>query len=265
MSEWESFGEIIPKVVSRLKKPPVVYAGIEYRTITEIRNRIKSILGNVASSGNRHPIGEDVAGEDGAFLLWGARHYIREHFPEIAPEEIEAVQICWVGANDRHYGVSPHRGFKIRMADGRLIDIGQTWLLPRTCARREAHSTVREAARIAILPAIRAFKNAAFGSNDKIPSQYPGSTTVVDRLSCHVDHYDLTFDEALREFLRQRGMTENDVMLRWESEKAGSEAHFACLEFEQSWIEFHNANTHLRIVSLKENLSDARKGRSHGH
>ena len=259
MNEFEHIGPITDRVISKLKpKRSFVHAGIEYQSKAAVRNRIKKILGNVASDTAPYQMYTDIPGVDGEFLLSSARHYIREFLPEIIPEEIVSVQICWVNSNDRKPYSKPHRGYQIKMQDGRQIDIGQDYLLHRASASSsEAHDAVREAARYSIQTAIIKFKEKTFAGRDQMTSEYPKSSEIVDRFSCHVDHFDLTFDDAIRKFLLERGISEKQIELKWE-DHIGAQAQFVDTSLEQAWIEFHDKNCHLRIISARENLSLAR-------
>lgn len=83
--------------------------------------------------------------------------------------------------------------------------------------------------------------------------------TIEDKHLIHVDHYDKTFAELFHEWLKGKDIDElyNKTLKQKGDKRLGT--FFDDDELNRDFLEFHNNNTHLRLVSAKANLTILRK------
>jgi len=85
-----------------------------------------------------------------------------------------------------------------------------------------------------------------------------------DRLTptnTHIDHYNLPFDEVCNAWLKNQNIEFVHSCLNDSKVDHVQEISFASNALRDSFISFHNHNTHLRAVSKTANLSTLRKGK----
>lgn len=74
----------------------------------------------------------------------------------------------------------------------------------------------------------------------------------------HIDHYDKPFKDIVDDFINQEGRESLFSKINM-GEQDSPTTRFMDSEIINKFISFHNANTHLRVITRKENLSLARK------
>ena len=77
---------------------------------------------------------------------------------------------------------------------------------------------------------------------------------ITDIHDLHIDHYDKTFNELVEEFINQEGREYLFSKINM-GEQNSPHTRFVDSEIEARFVLFHNANTHLRAITKKENLS----------
>ena len=80
------------------------------------------------------------------------------------------------------------------------------------------------------------------------------STQITNIHDLHIDHYDKTFNELVVEFINQEGREYLFSKINM-GEQNSPHTRFINSEIDNKFISFHNANTHLRAITKKENLS----------
>lgn len=108
-----------------------------------------------------------------------------------------------------------------------------------------------------------AIKDVVARRRDKV--QYgvtlcPISGEVLTKDNTHIDHYNMPFDDVCNAWLKNQNIEFVHSCLNDSSADHVQEISFASRNLKESFIAFHNANTRLRAVSKKANLSILRKG-----
>jgi acyl carrier protein phosphodiesterase len=105
------------------------------------------------------------------------------------------------------------------------------------------NQNISKAAREAVQREVRRFKKTIDFNNYFCPITKEKLTWETS----HVDHYNKTFNEMLAEFTKKK-----DPEFIKEISKNGK--YFTCRETKREFIEFHNENCNLRVVSINANL-----------
>lgn len=142
--------------------------------------------------------------------------------------------------------------FYIVRSDGTDTDISFT----KSISNPNNITILMRACRSAIRPLIIKFKEDTI----KLPFTCPITGEVINEHHLvHVDHYDLTFEELFYKWLKDKNV--DDLYKKTlESKRDG----YIGTEFNDpnviaNFIDFHNNNTHLRLVSRTANLSTLKK------
>lgn len=117
-----------------------------------------------------------------------------------------------------------------------------------------ATEQIRHCCREAIEPEVRQLLY-----NTEFPCICPIDGTVISNSSeVHVDHYDLTFDEVFKAWMENKdAITMFYTVIDWSFEHAGE--RFCEERVRENFIKFHDAHTHLRVVSRHANLVTLKK------
>jgi len=89
--------------------------------------------------------------------------------------------------------------------------------------------------------------------------QCPITNQILTKENTHIDHYDLTFKEVFDKWIKNFDIQELQKKLNDSSKDLVVEDFFIDEEIKKNFVEFHNANTHLRPISTNANLSILRK------
>jgi hypothetical protein len=164
-----------------------------------------------------------------------------EH-PEIETKAVSGVEGIMVKR------VKPYntKCFHLLRCDGTVTDISYIQAINGPSSKL---SNVKCACRSSIYPIIKEFRSSL-----KFPITCPITLAEIDSIKdVHIDHHDQTFDSLVLEWLSGHdlnqielndGRVDNETVIR-----------FLDKSLEESFIKYHNANTHLRAVSIKANLS----------
>lgn len=141
--------------------------------------------------------------------------------------------------------------FYLIRLDGSGTDISYLAALKGADVKNDLKSACREA----ICPIIGKFlnDNLILGK-----SRCAVTGELLKKGKYHVDHYDMKFEELYYEWIKNYDM---NVLLGSisKSEDNNFRTYFTDEKIKKSFIEFHNANTHLRLVTQKVNLSLLKK------
>lgn len=94
-------------------------------------------------------------------------------------------------------------------------------------------------------------------AGEKIKSEL-SSQEIKTMHDLHIDHYDKPFKDIVDDFINQEGRESLFSKINM-GEQDSPTTRFMDSEIINKFISFHNANTHLRVITRKENLSLARK------
>ena len=163
---------------------------------------------------------------------------------------------CGVGHLEVRNDGYGYKCFHIVRKDGTITDISYT-----TCIRYKDNvrkfriDTIKLACRDAIRDITIKLKN-----NISCPFVCPITGEIVlDKRNIHIDHYDLTFDELFREWIKDKDLDELYLKTLESSGDGETRTYFDDENIRNEFREFHNRNTHLRAVSKKANLSTLKK------
>lgn len=92
----------------------------------------------------------------------------------------------------------------------------------------------------------------------------PITGEVLTQENTHIDHYDKTFDELCEKWIRIEGFTSTYTAIK-SIKDMNIGYSFGVNSIKESFIDYHNKNTHLRAVSKKANLSELKKQLSKGY
>lgn len=216
---------------------PYELASETFRTKAEIRERCRAILKQTADGGL-------VPMEDLPFLL-----ELFQYHDEWATKSDGVV--VGVAARKTEQGT---RCFDLVRRNGTCEDISFVHcvdLLPtvRSSSRLpQALKDYRNAAREAVTPQVRAFRDAALGS----PCICPITGEVLTRDTVSVDHTPpQTFDRLLFTFSHAEGINPLEVEVR---SHQGTVPIFEDTQMSNRWCDFHAAHAQLRLLSRLGNL-----------
>lgn len=144
----------------------------------------------------------------------------------------------------------PSKGFWIVRQDGTASDISYIKALQSDKRKPEAiqRDDVLKALRAAIAPDIAAFRKTIHLDVDTCPI----TGELLTSGNCHIDHYDKPFVVLADAFIRQFGL--DYLASKLNPSDDGQTATFFTDPFLiQTFRDYHNANTHLRAVSVIAN------------
>lgn len=147
-----------------------------------------------------------------------------------------------------------NRCFVIKRMDNSRTDISYLHALKN----RSGLCDIKRACRRSVRPVIFEFKNN-LSKQKLIKCQITGAILTMDDV--HIDHYDLTFDEVFREWIKDKDI---DYLKSQINETNDNEVDTMFLDADlcNDFVAFHNNNTHLRAVSKSANLSSLRKSKT---
>jgi len=158
-------------------------------------------------------------------------------------EEKKGVGIDHLEVRSNRY---KQKNFYIVRIDGSVTDIS----FLKSLQHPTKLSVVKEACRTAILPLILEIR-----SEIQLPFKCPlTGETVTDKKLIHVDHYDLTFDEVFNKWIEDKNLNELYEKVA-KSQDNSEQTYFEDDIINKDFLDFHNKNTHLRVISAKANLS----------
>lgn len=213
---------------------------------TKKKEKVKNIL-------NSLNIGDATTYEDTVFIS----SFFRIHHPD------------WYnktkGINVVRYRVVPAvyntKCFQLELEDGTTDDIGYSTLRANLkesdkYKRDNICAACRNAIDEVFIKPMRDEVLRKIHAGKPVYSALSGNP-IQDANSFQIDHYDLCFDKLVTMFIDQKGL---DVL--YENVNMG-EAHstvtrFTDEEIKEEFIHLHEENTHLRVVTKNENLSDLR-------
>lgn len=138
-----------------------------------------------------------------------------------------------------------NRGFYIIRIDGSITDISYPTAIS---GRPSKLSEVKSACRSAIMHIVLEFKKI------NTPEKCPFTTEILNKDNTHVDHFDLTFSELFNIWVSDKEINflHSNILKHKDGD---TQIKFGNVDIIQSFIKFHNQNTHLRVVSKTANLS----------
>lgn len=114
---------------------------------------------------------------------------------------------------------------------------------------------IKNACRFHITPEILKFKDSIDFSNYKCPI----TGKLLQRDNCHIDHYELTFEELFNNWIVTKDVNEISKYLNDHTKDNVVQDMFVNKDIIIDFVTFHNNNTKLRAVSQEANLSILRR------
>lgn len=140
------------------------------------------------------------------------------------------------------------RCFVLYRKDGSTTDISYI----QSISPVDKYFDIKVACRTSIRDIVIDFRRKNFITSETV---CPISDVLLTYDNVHVDHYDLTFNELYLNWIENN---DKDLLLQSISNVSKdneTDVYFTNLDIKNNFIEFHNANTNLRIVSKFANLS----------
>lgn len=147
------------------------------------------------------------------------------------------------------------QGFWIIRLDGTETDISYLECLTET----PHHKRFERACRVAVEPSIIKFKQQAFdAAGGKLQCPFTGEWLTL--AGAHADHVaPKTFRALLAEFVDLYGIDIDKVTVNGRGADGVVQDTLDSTELERVWVQYHDANAVLRIISRTGNLSHAKK------
>ena len=93
-----------------------------------------------------------------------------------------------------------------------------------------------------------------FRDGKTVRSEY--SNKPIDRIEdVQIDHYDLSFQDLVSKWIDIKGLDYLYSKVNMD-DHSGTVTKFLDDNLNKEFVKFHDKNTHLRVVSIKENLSE---------
>jgi hypothetical protein len=207
-----------------------------FARLKDAQDAVKEVLYSV-------PVGTELAGSQFDFIM------------DVVACHPEAEGKIGPGIAAITIRVSPYnqRGFWITRVDGSEIDISYLKCVNGAPSQRQA---VHAAFRVAVRPQINAFRTAYFSGEPE-----PRCALTGERLAmgpeAHVDHESPTFVELADKFIELHGSVDDIELVACPD---GIGRQLCDPELEARWLDFHEQNASLRVVSKTANLTRKRKG-----
>ena len=143
---------------------------------------------------------------------------------------------------------SKNKCFSIHRVDGSMTDIS----FNHSIKNRSRIIEIKNACRDAIRPTVTNFRI------QQLLKRCPFTDELLTNDNLHIDHYDLTFDQLFKKWMENQDEEYLFGHINPTSDN-NQRTYFALQVIIESFIKFHNENTHLRGVSKKANLSILKK------
>lgn len=137
--------------------------------------------------------------------------------------------------------------FSILRSDGSETDISYIHSISPYSKR----SDIKAACRTAIIPEINKVRLRINYGVDRC--EFTGE--ILTPGNTHIDHYDLTFNDLFNNWMVDKDTEEIHKLLNDGTKDGVVSIEFIDDYIKKDFITYHNANTHLRAVSKKANLS----------
>lgn len=219
------------------KRQTFCIAGQTFKTKTALQQHIKQIL-------HKYNDQEYLWPQDFSFML----DVLALH-PDADIKIGIGIKAIYVKTNPVYKNT---RGFWIVRKDDTQTDFSYL-----ECLRETSHKKrFLNACRVAIEPYIINLKNKFFEELDGQIAFCPITGEVIRLTNCHVDHKaPKTFNNIVSSFIVDKQIDVNTVKIHGKGEDGAIQDTFENKELEKIWIDYHNANAELQIVSRRANLS----------
>jgi len=150
-----------------------------------------------------------------------------------------------------------HKTFLIERIDNSTTDI--SIIVSSRGYTGNIKNRIQNACRFHITQEIFKFKDTIDFSNYVCPI----TQQKITKDSCHIDHYNLTFNELFNKWIKDKDIIEISKFLNDPTQDNIMEDKFIDNNIISEFINFHNSNTHLRAVSKSANLSILKRKNTH--
>ncbi len=209
--------------------------GEEYRK-TQLQQKIKAILHHYADN-------ESLSKEDFDFIL----DVFKLH-PNFKNKNGLGIQSIYTKTNSIYRNV---REFWIVRSDGSETDFSYMKCLNGDSSNREKFL---KACRIAVEPYTMAFKNSFF--SEKKIARCPITGETISFCSSHVDHQSPnTFYKLVSDFIAEMKIDSEEISFVGSGQDGLCQITFQDKTLEKAWVDYHNKNAQLQVISQRANLS----------
>ena len=154
------------------------------------------------------------------------------------------------------------RCFWLVLENGEKMDIGYNKLRAHLVDKEQyMRQNIAAACRTAVkLPSIKPFRDSIlkkFKEGLPVYSDLSGKS-ILDKGDFHVDHYNLTFEELVDNWMKIKGMEYLYQRINM-NEQMSTITKFVDENLVEEFVQYHDQHTHLRVVTKEENLSLLKK------
>lgn len=219
--------------MKKIKPDAYKVGGKSFRTKTEIREYVKSIL-------KRYVSGRILNKNDEEFII----SLLENH-----PSKDEKIG-CGIERIEVRFNPPKHNGFWIIRKDGTQIDFSYLVCIGGSSIKSDCKSVARNE----VVPFILEFKQDFFQDNEYNICPITGKE--ISFLNSHVHHSNESFDNLFNEFFKDINLDSIKIV-----DSGAINKLFADRKLAKEWCEFHNSRAKLQVVSVIANLSILEKGR----
>lgn len=221
------------------KRQPFIVNDEIFRTKQDLEKRVQSIVAGYPDRQVLNPIDFDFM------------HALLGNHPQFETKIGCGISAFYIQRNPIY---PSNRNFMIVRADDSETDF--SW---RECLHPTPHAKkVQRACRVLVEPYTMEFKQAFFEEQGG-QATCPLTGEVIRFVGSHVDHVaPKTFDRLFDAFLSHHGLDVNQIALKNELADNKYVDELEDYDLAESWIDFHNQNAELRVISALGNLSHAK-------
>lgn len=206
---------------------------------------------------NAHAIGYQTTPEETSFITAFFRQFHQDW-----EEKTRGMDVVSYIITEVHSHCKNGRCFFYKLENGYCCDIGFGSLSakpkdPVKYAKSNIAAACRHAIVYASIKPLSKKIEKMFMDGMPVFSEY--SNKPIDRIEdVQIDHYDLTFHELVTKWIEIKGLDYLYSKVNM-NDHSGTITKFLDDGLNKEFVKFHDQNTHLRIVSVKENLSELKK------
>lgn len=206
---------------------------------------------------NAHGIGYQTTPEETSFIT----AFFRQFHQDWA-EKTRGMDVVTYIITEVHSHCKNGRCFFYKLENGFCCDIGFGSLTakpknPAKYARSNVAAACRHAIVYTCIRPITKKVEKMFKEGKTVRSEY--SNKPIDRIEdVQIDHYDLSFQDLVSKWINIKGLDYLYSKVNMD-DHSGTVTKFLDENLNKEFVKFHDKNTHLRVVSIKENLSELKK------
>ncbi|MDL2212631.1 DCL family protein [Bacteroides sp. OttesenSCG-928-N06] len=170
--------------------------------------------------------------------------------PRIWKEKRKGQNIMAIGIGRSEIYGTKH--FVIRREDGTTTDISYIKCIDGISPGKEIREACRNAIDEAVILPLK--KKLVFPMVSSI-----SGNTLYSLNEVHIDHYDLEFEDVVKGWIEEKGGVKHLHQFINIPKDNCTVTCFTSEEIKEDFVQYHNAHTHLQVISESENLKKGKK------